>query len=81
MKIAILGWGSLVWQHQSLQLQSEFEPGGPELPIEFSRISADGRLTLVIDQDHRKQVRTRVAASRSRNTGAGTTQAMRPSGL
>jgi len=28
---------------------SSFQPGGPSLPLEFSRVSLDGRLTLVLD--------------------------------
>jgi hypothetical protein len=52
MRIAILGWGSLVWDPRDLLLSEIFKPGGPSLPLEFSRKSADGRLTLVIDEDH-----------------------------
>src|SRR5690606_7041692 len=50
MKIAILGWGSLVWQPKELKYDKSFgwEKDGPILPIEFARISKDGRLTLVI---------------------------------
>lgn len=52
MKIAILGWGSLVWNPLNLNYNKEhnWNPEGPCLPIEFSRISANGRLTLVIDK-------------------------------
>ncbi len=51
MQIAILGWGSLIWQPKALEFDKEkgWQKDGPELPIEFSRISNDGRLTLVID--------------------------------
>jgi hypothetical protein len=52
MKIAILGWGSLIWDSGDLHLASNWLEGGPILPIEFSRISDDGRLTLVIDEQH-----------------------------
>lgn len=50
MKIAILGWGSLIWQPKELEFDKVFgwQKDGPTLPIEFSRISKDGRLTLVI---------------------------------
>ncbi|ARV15788.1 hypothetical protein [Polaribacter sp. SA4-12] len=53
MKIAILGWGSLYWQPKELAFDKEFdwENDGPILPIEFARISTDGRLTLVITSD------------------------------
>jgi hypothetical protein len=50
MKIAILGWGSLLWQPKDLKFDEEtgWSENGPFLPIEFARISKDGRLTLVI---------------------------------
>jgi hypothetical protein len=50
MKIAILGWGSLIWDPRDLQLATAFEPTGPSLPIEFCRISKNLRLTLIIDE-------------------------------
>ena len=51
MKIAILGWGSLIWNPKSLQYNTTFgwQKDGPMLPLEFSRISQDSRLTLVLD--------------------------------
>lgn len=49
MKIAILGWGSLIWNPGNLETLGEWQNDGPSLPIEFSRISENGRLTLVID--------------------------------
>ncbi len=49
-KIAVLAWGSLVWDPRDLQAAEKFAPNGPLLPIEFCRISGDGRLTLVIDE-------------------------------
>lgn len=56
MKIAILGWGSLIWQPKTLAFdkEKEWKYNGPMLPIEFTRISNDGRLTLVIDNDAQK---------------------------
>ena len=50
MKIAILGWGSLIWLPKDLKFDtnSGWKENGPVLPIEFARISQDGRLTLVI---------------------------------
>ena len=50
MKIAILGWGSLIWQPKELKFVANigWKENGPVLPIEFARISKDGRLTLVI---------------------------------
>lgn len=51
MKIAVIAWGSLIWDARDLAITSDFEPNGPRLLIEFSRISGDGRLTLVIDEE------------------------------
>ena len=51
MKIAIIGWGSLIWCQKGLRLVSKWKKNGPKLPIEFSRISKCDRLTLVIDPD------------------------------
>jgi hypothetical protein len=56
-KIAVLGWGSLISNpngdasigQRPLRIAGTFRRGGPSLPLEFSRISKDGRLTLVID--------------------------------
>lgn len=50
MRIAVLGWGSLVWDPRALRLSDHFKPNGPCLPLEFCRVSGDGRLTLVIDE-------------------------------
>jgi hypothetical protein len=53
-KIAILGWGSLLWEDDATfdAQHAEWEEGGPTLKIEFSRIShesREGALTIVID--------------------------------
>ncbi len=50
MKTAVLAWGSLVWCPRELQAASAFAPNGPLLPVEFCRVSGDGRLTLVVDE-------------------------------
>ncbi len=50
MKIAVLAWGSLVWDRQELAIAEDFRPNGPDLPVEFCRVSGDGRLTLVIGE-------------------------------
>jgi hypothetical protein len=56
MKIAILAWASLVWDPRKLSFVGEVQKDGPILQIEFSRISDDKRLTLVIDEKHRTAV-------------------------
>jgi len=52
-KIAILGWGSLIWNKGILEIKSEWLPDGPFLPIEFARISGvpkrERYLSLVIN--------------------------------
>lgn len=63
MRIAILGWGSLIWDKRDLPILGEWQQGGPVLSIEFSRISSDGRLTLVIDEQNGSDVTTRHARS------------------
>jgi hypothetical protein len=50
VKSVVLAWGSLVWDPRDLQTAAKFVANGPLLPIEFCRISADGRLTLAIDE-------------------------------
>lgn len=68
MKIAILGWGSLIWNPGNLEIDkscgiSGWFAEGPMLPIEFARISQDGRLTLVIVQEG-NEVQTLYAISK-----------------
>lgn len=54
MEIAVLAFGSLVWQprnaHGALAVRAgaRWKANGPRLPVEFARISSDGRLTLVV---------------------------------
>ena len=50
MKSVVLAWGSLLWDPRDLQIAAKFAANGPLLPIEFCRISGDGRLTLAIDE-------------------------------
>ena len=62
MKIAILGWGSLIKEPRDLPIVGDWQPDGPKLWIEFSRISQRGAragcLTLVIDERCQSEVTT-----------------------
>jgi len=51
MKIAYFAWGSLLWDSEGLNLQTPWKKTNIRLPLNFSRISDNGkgRLTLVID--------------------------------
>ena len=51
MKIGIIGWGSLIWDQRELKTKGDWLKNGPVIPIEFCRLSTDGRITLVINQD------------------------------
>lgn len=71
VKVAILGWGSLIWD-----IQPDFDSqvgawnnNGPVLPVEFCRISDSrkGALTLVTDRKLGTKVKTFYALSRQRN--------------
>jgi hypothetical protein len=50
MDIAVLGWGSLIWDPSDLNISGDWHENGPELPVEFARLSGRGRLTLVIHE-------------------------------
>jgi hypothetical protein len=69
MIVAVLGWGSLIWEPRELAIASPFRLIGPTIPIEFARVSgkdkAPRRLTLVIDDDIGVQCQTFVALSAS----------------
>lgn len=48
VKIVCIGWGSLVWEPGVLRCVGDWQTDGPTLPLEFARVSRDGRLTLVL---------------------------------
>ncbi|MBS6032518.1 MULTISPECIES: hypothetical protein [Pantoea] len=48
MKIACLGWGSLIWKSGALPVASPWHCDGPRVPIEFVRISEGGELATAI---------------------------------
>jgi len=48
MKIACLGWGSLIWKPGNLPIAAEWQTDGPQLPIEFSRIGDGGEVATAL---------------------------------
>lgn len=64
--IYILGWGSLITRPGILK-SFHFFPNGPILPIQFSRISRYGSITLVIDPDNGIHIQTWFAVSKFHN--------------
>lgn len=73
MRVAVLGWGSLLWDKRpefvefENQLAGSWAYDGPRLAVEFSRVSSsrDGALTLVLDEHGRS---TEVAWRESKRT-------------
>jgi len=63
VRIAIIAWGSVVWDPRNLMFVGKFEPTDLRLPLEFCRVSGDGRLTLVIDEKFGEICPARVAVS------------------
>lgn len=51
MKIGIIGWGSLIWDQRELKTKGDWLPDGPILPVEFCKLSSQGRITLVINRN------------------------------
>ncbi len=47
MRVGVIGWGSLLWSPRTLAAERPWRRDGPRLPIEFARIAANLRITLV----------------------------------
>ena len=48
MKIAVVGWGSLIWAPRELAMGGRWRKDGPLLSVECARKSKNGRLTLAL---------------------------------
>lgn len=69
-RIAVLGWGSLIWDPGELAIASRWHVDGPCLPIEFTRKSNGMRVTLVIVPGYGILSRTYWALSVFEDVGA-----------
>jgi len=74
MKIAILGWGSLIWDNQPKfenfnNQVDQWQNDGPALKLEFSRISSSrgDALTLVVDEENGELCKVQYAMSKRKN--------------
>jgi len=71
MKIAILGWGSLLWDRRSEfdKQHEDWQFDGPSLKLEFSRVSQirNDALTLVLDTQNGKLCQVAYAFSKRKN--------------
>lgn len=46
--IACIGWGSLIWNTGSLDVDGHWRADGPLIPVEYARQSDNGLITLVV---------------------------------
>jgi hypothetical protein len=69
LHIAVIAWGSLIRDPGELAVTLAFQLSGPSLAVAFSRISRDGRLTLVLDEAAGMPSRTWVAPSAKATLG------------
>ena len=69
-KIVYLGWGSLLWDNIDLPINGKWKKTNLKLPIEYSRISDNGkgRLTLVLDEESGSENKIWYAESRANLT-------------
>lgn len=72
MDIAIIGWGSLIWDLEILepQVDPRWQRGaGPALPLEFSRVSPKRKkaLALIVDPEHGTSCATSLVVSRRKS--------------
>lgn len=69
--IAILGWGSLIWDLRPVfdDYHESWKDSGPTLPLEFSRVSAsrENALTFVLDEESGSSCRVWSARSLRKN--------------
>jgi hypothetical protein len=62
-KIAIVSFGSLVFEPRNLKIQGQWNETGPIIKCEFSRISSNKRLTVVVDENNGSLVQSLWAES------------------
>jgi len=71
MKIAILGWGPLLWDQRAEfdEQHEDWQFDGPSLKLEFSRVSQtrNGALTLVLDTKNGRPCQVAYALSKRNN--------------